>query len=268
MCVCVCVCVCVCSCISILVGAKCPHKDSKTWNDVPCGDLFPVLSRRNSVFLTMLLLLKKVKSCCGGVPGVPGIPGTHGPDGSDGPRGQKGDPGKLNSSFLLGLPKGVPGLRGLPGRPGLKGDVGLPGPPGHPGPQGEKGRSSNAAVSQKCFFSYKRFNRWKILPDLDQQFQGESLTNGTFVCTTRGVYFFSYHMSAKSRLCLKLMKGADSHMLMCDNADGFLVTSGSAVLELAVGDTVSLQTHKYSSIVSSQSSTSHTFTGFLLFPTA
>uniref|UniRef100_A0A672HLC5 Complement C1q B chain n=1 Tax=Salarias fasciatus TaxID=181472 RepID=A0A672HLC5_SALFA len=219
------------------------------------------------------------QSCCGGVPGVPGIPGTHGPDGSDGPRGQKGDPAGEATRPIRGQ-KGVPGLRGLPGRPGLKGDVGLPGPPGHPGPQGEKGRSSNAAVSQKCFFSYKRvisqtvmsdtnieFNR-EILPDLDQQFQGESLTNGTFVCTTRGVYFFSYHMSAKSRLCLKLMKGADSHMLMCDNADGFLVTSGSAVLELAVGDTVSLQTHKYSSIVSSQSSTSHTFTGFLLFPTA
>lgn len=111
------------------------------------------------------------------------------------------------------------------------------------------------------------FNR-EIQPDLDQQFGGTSLVNGAFVCTTRGVYFFSYHVSAKSRLCLKLMKGNDSHMIMCDSADGFLVTSGSAVMELNAGDTVSLQTHRYSSVVTSTSSTSHTFTGFLLFPTA
>uniref|UniRef100_A0A672HKM9 Complement C1q B chain n=1 Tax=Salarias fasciatus TaxID=181472 RepID=A0A672HKM9_SALFA len=155
--------------------------------------------------------------------------------------------------------KGVPGLRGLPGRPGLKGDVGLPGPPGHPGPQGEKGRSSNAAVSQKCFFSYKRvisqtvmsdtnieFNR-EILPDLDQQFQGESLTNGTFVCTTRGVYFFSYHMSAKSRVSLS------SSLILC------LFVSVSFTLKL-LSDEGRRQSHQHRV----ESSTSHTFTGFLL----
>ncbi|CAN9512615.1 unnamed protein product [Ophioblennius macclurei] len=233
---------------------------------------------------TMLLLVWAVvapapaaSQSCRGAPGIPGIPGTHGPDGRDGPKGQKGDPGE--SDLPNRGQRGAPGLQGPPGRPGLKGDEGLPGPRGYSGPQGQKGQPVNAGSHQRRFFSYKRvisqslasdtdieFNR-EIRPDLDPQFQGEPLTNGTFMCATKGVYFFSYHMSAKSRLCLKLMKSGQSNLLMCDSSDGFLVTSGSAVLELEVGDSVSLQTHKYNSIVSS-SSTSHTFTGFLLFPTA
>ncbi len=56
-------------------------------------------------------------------------------------------------------------------------------------------------------------------------------------------------------------------MTLCDSSEGFLVTSGSAVLELNVGDTVSLEATRYSNMVTSQSSTSHTFTGFLIFPT-
>lgn len=107
-----------------------------------------------------------------------------------------------------------------------------------------------------------------ILPDLEQQFQGESLTNGSFTCLIKGVYFLSYHVSAKSRVCLKLVKGSDTHISMCDFADGFLVTSGSAVLELEVGDQVSVQATRHNSIVASYGSTSHIFTGFLIFPTA
>lgn len=68
------------------------------------------------------------------------------------------------------------------------------------------------------------------------------------------------------QVCLKLMKGSDTHVAHCDTSEGFLVTSGSALLELRVGDTVSLEMTKYNTIVS-QSSTSHTFTGFLIFPT-
>ncbi|XP_022075299.1 complement C1q subcomponent subunit B-like [Acanthochromis polyacanthus] len=235
-----------------------------------------------SVLLLMAYILPAVTqdilSCSGGVPGIPGIPGVHGPNGRDGPKGEKGDPGEAGES-IRGQ-KGEMGLWGPPGRPGLKGEMGLPGPNGYPGKPGEKGRPFNPSNQQKSFFSYKRlipqipdadttidFNS-EILPNLDGQFQGEPLTNGTFTCVTKGVYFFSYHISAKSRVCIALVKGSESHMILCDFSEGFLVTSGSALLELDVGDTVSLQATRYNNIVTSYSSTSHTFTGFLIFPTA
>lgn len=69
-------------------------------------------------------------------------------------------------------------------------------------------------------------------------------------------------------MCLKLVKGSDSLITLCDSSEGFLVTSGSAVIELEVGDTVSLQATHAGHALTSQASTSHTFTGFLIFPTA
>ncbi|XP_008297998.1 complement C1q subcomponent subunit B-like [Stegastes partitus] len=233
---------------------------------------------------SVLLLLVHVcpvvtqMSCSGGVPGIPGIPGVHGPNGKDGPRGEKGDPGEA-AEPIRGK-KGSPGLRGPPGRPGLKGDMGLPGLGGYPGRPGEKGSAFNPSNELKPFFSLKRlipqipesdttidFDS-EILPSLDRQLQGLSLANGTFTCVTKGVYFFSYHISAKSRVCMELKKGSDSHMVMCDFTEGFLVTSGSAVLELEVGDTVSLQATRHANIVTNYAITSHIFTGFLVFPTA
>ncbi|XP_044206143.1 complement C1q subcomponent subunit B-like [Thunnus albacares] len=231
----------------------------------------------------VLLLLVHVapvvtQSCTGGTPGIPGIPGTHGPDGKHGVKGEKGDPGE--SSQPVRGQKGMTGPRGPPGRPGMKGDLGLPGPPGLPGQPGEKGRAFNPSNQLKSFFSYKRmipqvpesdtaieFSS-PILPDLDPLLQGVSLIDKSFECVIKGVYFFSYHMSAKSKVCLKLVKGTEAHMTFCDASEGFLVTSGSAVLELEVGDTVSLQASRFNNIVTSMGSTSHTFTGFLIFPTS
>lgn len=231
------------------------------------------LSCSTAVFLLLVHITPVITQSCG-TPGIPGIPGTHGPNGVDGPKGEKGDPGE--SGQPVRGKRGMPGMFGPPGRPGLKGDMGLPGPPGYSGQPGEKGRAFNPS-RQKSFFSYKRmvsyvpevdtpidFNEG-ILPELDQQ--EALLTNGSFTCDIKGIYFFSYHVSAKSRVCLKLVKGSDSHMLLCDSSEGFLVTSGSAILQLEVGDTVSLQATRYNNIVTSQSSTSHTFTGFLIFST-
>ncbi|KAM8756462.1 complement C1q subcomponent subunit B [Acanthopagrus schlegelii] len=235
------------------------------------------LSCSTAVFLLLVHVGPVVSQSCG-APGIPGIPGTHGLNGMDGPKGEKGDPGE-DGQPVRGQ-KGEPGPMGPPGRPGMKGDMGLAGRPGERGRPGEKGRAFSPSNQQRSFFSYKRmisqvpevdtamvFNS-PILPDLDQQFQGESLTNGTFTCVVKGIYFFSYHVSARSRVCLRLMKGSDGHMTMCDTSEGFLVTSGSAVLNLEVGDTVSVEATRYNSIVTSQSSTSHIFTGFLIFPTA
>lgn len=149
---------------------------------------------------------------------------------------------------------------------------------------GEKGRGINPSNQQQqiSYFSYGRvvpevpepetainFNR-HILPDLLPQLRGSSLTNGMFTCVVGGIYFFSYHASIRNNVCLKLVKnGSISHITMCDTSEGYLVTSGSALLELQAGDTVSLQaTSESNNFVTSQSSTSHTFTGFLVFPTA
>ncbi|KAF7651349.1 hypothetical protein LDENG_00112140 [Lucifuga dentata] len=208
--------------------------------------------------------------------GVPGIPGSHGPNGRNGPKGEKGDPGETAQSARG--QEGLQGARGPPGRPGLKGDKGLPGPPGTPGQSGEKGKPFNPSNQVKSFFSYKRASmispeldapmilNSEIVSDLAPQFQGVSLKNGSFVCETKGVYFFTYHISAKSRVCLKLVKESESQVMLCDSSDGFLVTSGSAVMELDLGDKVSLQPSRYSGIVT-HSSASTIFTGFLIFPT-
>lgn len=56
-------------------------------------------------------------------------------------------------------------------------------------------------------------------------------------------------------------------MSVCDTSESFLFTSGSAILELEPGDTVSLVPVKYNTIVTTQPSATNTFTGFLIFPT-
>lgn len=227
--------------------------------------------------LLMLHVAPVVTQSCGRS-GVPGIPGTHGANGRDGTKGEKGDPGEAGQP-VRGL-KGAPGIWGPPGRPGMKGDAGHAGPPGDPGQPGPKGKPFVPANQKKSFFSYRRwappvpdnnvpliFNQ-KILPGLDAELQGDQLTNNVFNCSFRGVYFFTYHITARSQVCLRLVKGEQSQILLCDTADGFLVTSGSAVLELQAGDKVSLQTTKQSSHIPQHTSASHTFTGFLLFPTS
>lgn len=74
-------------------------------------------------------------------------------------------------------------------------------------------------------------------------------------------------MFVYNQVCLKLMRGSDVMVTNCDTSQGFLVTSGSAVLRLQAGDTVSLQATRFNTLVS-QTSTSHTFTGLLIYPTA
>lgn len=64
------------------------------------------------------------------------------------------------------------------------------------------------------------------------------------------------------------MKGEQTHLSLCDTSEGFLITSGSAVLELEPGDTVSLVPVQYNTIVTTQSSATNIFSGFLLFATS
>ncbi|XP_029907860.1 complement C1q subcomponent subunit B [Myripristis murdjan] len=233
-----------------------------------------------ALLLTLHVAPVVTQSTCdaSGRPGIPGIPGTHGSNGRDGPKGEKGDSGEAGQP-VQGQ-KGATGGLGPPGRPGLKGDPGEPGPPGSAGTPGPKGKTLGSSNEKKSFFSQYRwaspmpdidtpliFNR-EFLSDLEPQQQGEQLTNGVFSCTTKGVYFFTYHITARSQVCLKLMKGTESKVTYCDTAEGFLVSAGSTVLELDVGDEVSLHTTKQNSVIPQHTSASHTFTGFLLFPTS
>lgn len=57
-------------------------------------------------------------------------------------------------------------------------------------------------------------------------------------------------------------------MTLCDTSEGFLITSGSVVMELERGDTVSLVPIQYNTIVTTQASATNIFSGFLIFPTS
>ena len=63
------------------------------------------------------------------------------------------------------------------------------------------------------------------------------------------------------------MKGIDVKLSMCDSSSSHLVTAGSMVLDLEVGDKVSLQPTQHNKIITSPQVADNTFTGMLLFPT-
>ncbi|CAL8337532.1 unnamed protein product [Lota lota] len=233
-----------------------------------------------AVVLTMLVQPAELQSSCemySNYHGVPGIPGPNGPHGADGPKGEKGDPGD-GPVQVLGR-KGEPGDPGPTGRTGSKGEPGPNGLRGLQGPKGESGIRSHRTNKQSSFFSYKRgtlqqpqrdrpitFNS-DVLPDLDTSLKGDNLTNGVFQCKIKGVYFFTYHVSAKDLVCLKLVKGTVAKVTLCDSSSSHLVTSGSVVLDLAVGDKVSLQPTQHNKMITSFQVADNTFTGMLLFPT-
>uniref|UniRef100_A0A8K9V6Q7 C1q domain-containing protein n=1 Tax=Oncorhynchus mykiss TaxID=8022 RepID=A0A8K9V6Q7_ONCMY len=229
-----------------------------------------------------------------GTPGLHGFPGLPGRDGRDGETGEKGVPGVVSGPGQIpeggqkGEPgesglrgkglKGEPGESGPPGRSGLQGNPGRLGPKGPPGPPGEKGSPSGVDSSLTSFFSCKRNTIQQppknlpirfdgpILSGLDPSLEGVSLKDGLFKCTISGVYFFTYHLSAKSLICVNLKKGTETKVGFCDSSSGFLVTSGSVVLDLLEGDVVSLQPTDNNAIITKDERADNTFTGFLILP--
>lgn len=234
-----------------------------------------------SVILTSFKTPAATQTCGAsrGYPGVPGIPGSHGVNGKDGPKGERGDPGE--SGLDTKVQNGGLGLPGPPGRSGLKGDPGQPGPPGPSGPQGPRGERDSSAITkatQKSYFSNKRitvpsppkntamtFER-AILDNTDPSLAGDLLKNGVFHCSIKGMYFFTYHVSAKSLVCLNIKQGGVTKLGLCDSSNRFFLTSGSVVLELDVGETVSLHPTEHNSVTTRVDITDNTFTGFLLYP--
>lgn len=221
-----------------------------------------------------------------GYNGKPGIPGIHGPPGRDGPKGEMGDPGDsgLGSSGL----KGEPGLPGPPGRSGLKGDPGSQGPQGPRGPQGPPGKSGVAGATnetEKAVFSYKRGNKQsgikakamlfdvkvRLLEDEgDTRFDGDTLQRGTFTCSIKGVYYFTFHLALRHDMCIEVKKNMQTEATFCDSSNGNnMQTSGSLLMQLDVDDEVYLATTNklhMNSVVHSKNRVDSIFTGFLLYP--
>ncbi|KAI4900504.1 hypothetical protein NFI96_020132 [Prochilodus magdalenae] len=210
-------------------------------------------------------------TCSRGSPGIPGMPGPHGANGKDGTRGEKGDLGE-DTQPVQG-PKGNQGFVGYPGRPGLRGDEGMPGPPGPKGPKGPVGAVVDVAKDKRSYFSYKKttgrsvFGANKII-EFDGSFSadhgGDSLPGGYFTAQISGIYFFVYHISASQTACLNIEKEEEVLVNFCDTSQGVMVTSGSVVVNLRQGETVSVVTSRQSQIVGRDADS--TFTGFLLFP--
>lgn len=226
--------------------------------------------------ILLLLVALSVSETCDGVrgfPGRPGIPGAHGANGKDGPKGEKGDQGE--AAVPMAGPKGEPGIAGLPGRPGLMGDDGMPGKPGSPGQKGDRGDFTGGdSVYQHSVFSYKRRPSivWvdpgtaitfetSLISDISDKLQ----SNNIFRITIAGMYYISYHVSFRTQGCLKIQVGAEEKVRFCDEPGSISVSSGSVVLPLKTGESVSVQSTEHSYIYSRDSDC--IFTGFLLFPT-
>lgn len=171
--------------------------------------------------------------------------------------------------------KGEQGSPGRPGRPGLKGDEGEPGAPGLTGLKGPKGAFQMIRDVKPLFFSNKR--RATARPLLTQtkmvEFEdavsskkaGNELGDRGFTANQQGVYYFVYHVSALQTACLCIKKQETVVYNVCDFSQGVLLTSGSVVLDLKLGDTVGVYVCTRTSNILSKDADS-TFTGFLLFP--
>lgn len=172
------------------------------------------------------------------------------------------------------------GPPGPPGRPGMQGEMGMPGMPGPRGVKGEKGSPTSSTVP---FFSRKNPPGPRSTAKKPVQFQttyvpltpeqtGVALEEGVFTCRKTGVYYFTYHVTSHMTICLNIVKSEKGQeeeegtiiLDLCDSSPGYLVTSGSVVVELNVDDKVFLQpTDNFK--IEGKSSAESTFTGFLIF---
>ncbi|XP_068514676.1 complement C1q subcomponent subunit B [Anas acuta] len=215
-----------------------------------------------------------------GIPGAPGQPGSNGRDGQNGPKGDRGPPGRAEDEGEIGE-KGDPGTPGYPGKIGPRGPVGskgLQGPTGPPGPQGDSG---DYKATLKSAFSAAR--TISIFPRREQPIRFDRvITNekghyenryGRFTCRVPGIYYFTYHVTSKGSLCLRMKKGrggskGDVVLTFCDYVhSSYQITTGGVVLKMAMNDSVWLEPTEKNAIVGIEGSDS-IFSGFLIFPEA
>ncbi|XP_073426190.1 complement C1q subcomponent subunit C isoform X2 [Dendrobates tinctorius] len=228
----------------------------------------------------VLMLFTWVESsdsqCFVALPGMPGIPGIPGRDGRDGHKGAKGEKGIPPSSNMINL-KGEKGIKGLSGPMGKNGPKGPPGPPGDKGEQGlhgDKGISGNHKQQYQSAFTMARAT--EIHPEkntpiifnrvITNDHQDYNATSGAFVCRIPGLYYFVYHASHSSNLCVSLYAANERKVSFCDHMSNTLqVTSGGVLVQLKRSQEVWLSVNDYNGMIGIEDNDS-VFSGFLVFP--
>ncbi|XP_023656337.1 complement C1q subcomponent subunit C [Paramormyrops kingsleyae] len=211
-----------------------------------------------------------------GHPGLPGIPGFPGRDGRKGEMGQKGKPGMTVNSDLMAAKgdKGEAGAKGQPGKIGPSGPQGLPGVPGLMGQLGDRGESGVQDSTLQSAFSMTRRTYEHPVRNSPVRFDTEitninkhfNVTTGKFTCHIAGSYYFVYHTSARSSLCVLLKKDEELLASFCDHSyNPFQVSSGGLVVYLRTGESVWLETNEYNGLTGTAGKQS-VFSGFLLYP--
>ncbi|XP_040279933.1 complement C1q subcomponent subunit C [Bufo bufo] len=230
-----------------------------------------------TIFLTLLTWVEGSEFTCNtAMPGMPGIPGIPGRDGRDGRKGAKGDRGVPAISNISNL-KGEKGIKGPPGPIGKNGPKGPPGPPGEKGElgaAGDNGMPGNHKREYQSAFTMARstesyptkntpiiFNRV-----ITNDHQDYNITSGTFVCRIPGLYYFVYHASHSSNLCVSLFAANQKKASFCDHMSNIKqVTSGGVLVELKIDQEVWLSVNDYNGMIGIEDNDS-VFSGFLVFP--
>ncbi|XP_018591833.2 complement C1q subcomponent subunit C [Scleropages formosus] len=230
------------------------------------------------ILLTVAILPIVTSETCpsAGYPGIPGIPGMPGRDGRDGEKGEKGEPGDVWTSKQLAEKgqKGEPGPKGPTGKIGRTGLPGLKGFPGPMGPEGDNGESSALEITLQSAFSVTRRTKapptrnspvrfTHVITNINDHFDIET---GKFVCHISGTYYFVYHASAKSSLCVSLIREGRSLASFCDHVHNEAqVSSGGLAVYVKKDEKVWLETNDYNGIIGVAGRQS-VFSGFLLYP--
>lgn len=91
-------------------------------------------------------------------------------------------------------------------------------------------------------------------------------TTGKFTCRIPGVYYFVFHTSLTSNLCVNLYRNREKMASFCDHlSNPKQVSSGGVLLQLQAGGQVWLAVNDYNGMVGVAGADS-VFSGFLLFP--
>lgn len=176
-----------------------------------------------------------------GVTGATGATGQAGPTGPTGPIGLAGPTGQTGA-------QGPIGATGLQGPTGATGDIGLPGPTGPTGPAGDGGTTatSMAAHNTSAPVIAVILGGTNIpLPNEQSisSFNSDG-TNTVFTILSSGRYRIKYSIKITNSLPLSarvIVNGVQVSSLTEINNAGVSKFDGESILNMAAGDTMSLQ---------------------------